>query len=163
MLNKEPGVVCQQLATPIMRLKPGVLHPAEQLVELVVLLLGVGVFKPVQPQQQTQTVPKQQHPLHGLVNTSYLWYNFCMDEVEITEFKSEKPERIFALVTDGEVFHKWYVEENYDNPQMAALLYGLQSGPIVVDITDKNYNEIDFGWTYDGNSFTPPDSEVDDE
>jgi hypothetical protein len=86
-----------------------------------------------------------------------------MDEVEITEFKSEKPERIFALVTDGEVFHKWYIEEDYNNPQMAALIYGLQSGPTIVDITDKNHEEINFGWTYDGEFFYPEDSGVDDE
>jgi uncharacterized protein YndB with AHSA1/START domain len=75
-----------------------------------------------------------------------------MDEIEL----NKKPQRVFALVTDNEVFHKWYVEENYDDPGMASLIYGLQSQPIVVDITNKNYNEIDFGWTMDGDNFTPP-------
>ena len=75
-----------------------------------------------------------------------------MDETEL----NKKPQRVFALVTDNEVFHKWYVEENYDDPGMASLIYGLQSQPIVVDITNKNYNEIDFGWTMDGDNFTPP-------
>ena len=77
-----------------------------------------------------------------------------MDEIEL----NKKPQRVFALVTDNEVFHKWYVEENYDDPGMASLIYGLQSQPIVVDITDKNYNEIDFGWTMDGDDFTPPEN-----
>jgi hypothetical protein len=86
-----------------------------------------------------------------------------MDEVEFNQAENQKPERVFALVTDGEVFHKWYIEEDYSNPQMAALIYGLQSGPTIVDITDKNYDEIDFGWTYDGESFYPEDSGVDNE
>jgi hypothetical protein len=68
----------------------------------------------------------------------------------------QKPQRVFALVTDNEVFHKWYVEENYDDPMMASLIYGLQSQPIIIDITNKNYEEIDFGWTVDGNNFIPP-------
>jgi uncharacterized protein YndB with AHSA1/START domain len=80
-----------------------------------------------------------------------------MDEIEL----NKKPQRVFALVTDNEVFHKWYVEENYDDPGMASLIYGLQSQPIVVDITDKNHNEIDFGWTMDGDNFTPPKSSGD--
>ena len=86
-----------------------------------------------------------------------------MDEVEFNQAENQKPERVFALVTDGEVFHKWYIEEDYSNPQMAALIYGLQSGPTIVDITDKNYDEIDFGWTYDGESFYPEDSRVNNE
>jgi hypothetical protein len=80
-----------------------------------------------------------------------------MDENEKIETK--KPERVFALITDNEVFHKWHVEENYDNAYIAALIYGLQSGPKIVDITDLNHEEIDFGWTQDGDSFIPPISE----
>jgi hypothetical protein len=64
-------------------------------------------------------------------------------------------ERVFALITDGEVFHKWYIEENYDDPGMASLIYGLQSQPIVVDITDRNHEEIEYGWKFDGESFYP--------
>jgi hypothetical protein len=83
-----------------------------------------------------------------------------MDETESDkEFQinqTSKPKRVFALVTDNEVFHKWYVEEDYDDPGMASLIYGLQSQPIVVDITNKNHNEIDFGWTMDGDNFIPP-------
>ncbi len=84
-----------------------------------------------------------------------------MDETILNEESeiNQKPQRVFALVTDNEVFHKWYVEEDYDNPYIAALVYGLQSGPKVVDITDLNYEEIDFGWTQDGDSFIPPVSE----
>jgi len=81
-----------------------------------------------------------------------------------SEDLSEKPflkERVFAMVTDNEVFHKWYVEENYDDPRMAALIYGLQSNPIMVDITDKNYEDIDFGWTMDGDNFIPPERSED--
>jgi hypothetical protein len=48
------------------------------------------------------------------------------------------------------------VEENYDDPLMASLIYGLQSQPVIVDITDKNYEEIDFGWIVDGDNFMPP-------
>jgi hypothetical protein len=86
-----------------------------------------------------------------------------MDEVEFNEIDNQKPQRVFALVADGDVFHKWYIDEDYDNPSLAALIYGLQSGPTVVDITDKNHEEIDFGWTYDGESFYPEDSGVDNE
>jgi uncharacterized protein YndB with AHSA1/START domain len=80
-----------------------------------------------------------------------------MDEHEETQIK--KPQRVFALITDNEVFHKWYIDEDYDHPYMAALIYGLQSGPKVVDITDLNHEEIDFGWTQAGDSFIPPISE----
>jgi hypothetical protein len=73
------------------------------------------------------------------------------------------PERVFALITDGEVFHKWYVEENYDDPAMASLIYGLQSQPIVVDITDKNHEEIEYGSLFDGESFYPETSGVENE
>ena len=77
---------------------------------------------------------------------------------ENTEEISQGPQRVFALITDNEVFHKWYIEESLDNPYIAALIYGLQSGPTIVDITDKNHEEIDFGWIHDGDSFTPPNS-----
>jgi hypothetical protein len=86
-----------------------------------------------------------------------------MNEVELSENENQKPQRVFALITDGDVFHKWYIDEDYNNPDLAALIYGLQSGPTIVDITDKDHEEINFGWSYDGDSFTPPDSEVDDE
>ena len=78
---------------------------------------------------------------------------------ENEEIEAKKPERIFALTTDNEVFHKWHVEENYDNAYLAALIYGLQSNPKIIDITDLNHEEIDFGWTQDGDSFVPPISE----
>jgi hypothetical protein len=85
-----------------------------------------------------------------------------MNEIKpIENFEAEqaqRPQRVFALVTDNEVFHKWYVEENYEDPNMASLIYGLQSQPIIVDITNKNYDEIDFGWTMDGDNFLPPEN-----
>jgi hypothetical protein len=88
-----------------------------------------------------------------------------MDEIMSNEeFEVERkpiPQRVFALVTDNEVFHKWYIEENYDDPGMASLIYGLQSQPVVIDITDKNYEEIDFGWKLKNGSFIPP-KRVDD-
>jgi hypothetical protein len=70
--------------------------------------------------------------------------------------QAQRPQRVFALVTDNEVFHKWYVEENYEDPNMASLIYGLQSQPTVIDITDKNHEEIDFGWYVEGDNFIPP-------
>lgn len=83
-----------------------------------------------------------------------------MNDSENLPQEDIRPERAFALVTDNEVFHKLYVEENYNDPMLAALIYGLQSKPIIVDITDKNYDEIDFGWSFDGENFIPPkDSE----
>jgi hypothetical protein len=78
---------------------------------------------------------------------------------ENEEIETKKPERIFALTADNEVFHKWHVEENYDNAYLAALIYGLQSNPKIIDITDLNHEEIDFGWTQDGDYFIPPVSE----
>jgi uncharacterized protein YndB with AHSA1/START domain len=79
------------------------------------------------------------------------------------EENNNMPERVFALITDGEIFHKWYVEENYDDPGMASLIYGLQSQPIVVDITDRNHEEIQYGWKFDGISFYPETLEVENE
>jgi hypothetical protein len=67
----------------------------------------------------------------------FLCYNLVMQE-ENTNI----PERVFALITDVEVFHKWYVEENYEDSGLAPLIYGLQSNPNVVDITEKNHEEI---------------------
>jgi hypothetical protein len=29
---------------------------------------------------------------------------------------------------------------------------------VIIDITDKNYEEIEFGWTMDGDSFLPPEN-----
>jgi hypothetical protein len=86
-----------------------------------------------------------------------------MDEEEFSAFQNDKPKKVFALITDGEVFHKWYIDEDYTNPDIAALIYGLQSGPTIVDITGDDQEKIRFGWSYDGKSFTPPDSGVDDE
>jgi hypothetical protein len=116
-----------------------------------------------QQQQEIQTAQQQKQLSHKSARKPCLWYNFYMDDAEFETLENEKPQKVFALISDGDVFHKWYIEENYSNPQMAALIYGLQSGPTIVDITDKNYEDINFGWTYDGESFTPPDSEVDDE
>jgi hypothetical protein len=77
---------------------------------------------------------------------------------DIKNNQNAKPQRVFVLVTDNEVFHKLYVEENYKDFGLASLIYGLQSNPIIVDITDKNHEEIDFGWTMDGNRFLPPEN-----
>jgi hypothetical protein len=84
-----------------------------------------------------------------------------MNEYQDESAKPKIAQRVFALVTDGEVFHKWYIDEDYSIPDLAALIYGLQSSPTIVDITDKNYEEIDFGWTMDGNSFFPPENSRD--
>jgi hypothetical protein len=79
---------------------------------------------------------------------------------ENEENQNQKPQRVFALITDNEVFHKWYIDEDYNNEYIAALIYGLQSAPKIVDITDLNHEEIDFGWIQDGEaSFIPPESE----
>jgi len=75
----------------------------------------------------------------------------------------QMPQRVFAFITDGEVFHKWYIEEDYENPGIASLIYGLQSTPVIVDITDLDYQSIASGWTYDGESFSSENLAVDDE
>jgi hypothetical protein len=79
------------------------------------------------------------------------------------EIEDVRPQRVFAFVTDNEVFHKWYVEEDYEDFGLASLIYGLQSQPIVVDITDKNHEEIEYGWLFDGESFYPETSGVENE
>jgi hypothetical protein len=79
------------------------------------------------------------------------------------ENNAQKPQKVFAFVTDGEVFHKWYIEEDYENPGIASLIYGLQSTPIIVDITDLDHQSITSGWTYDGESFSSENLAVDDE
>jgi hypothetical protein len=75
----------------------------------------------------------------------------------------QTPQKVFAFITDGEVFHKWYIEEDYDNPGIASLIYGLQSTPTIVDITDLDYEAITSGWTYDGESFSGENVAVEDE
>jgi len=70
---------------------------------------------------------------------------------------SEMNKRVFALITENEVFHKWYIDEDYDNMSIAALIYGLQSNPIVIDITDQEYDKIEYGWKYNGVNFLPPE------
>jgi hypothetical protein len=79
------------------------------------------------------------------------------------EENTQTRQKVFAFITDGEVFHKWYIEEDYDNPGIASLIYGLQSTPTVVDITDLDYETITSGWTYDGESFSGENVAVDDE
>jgi hypothetical protein len=119
------------------------------------------LIKAVRKQPFLQTVPQQEKLLQAL--SAVLHHDqlydiiFSMSEnVEINE--EEFSERVFALVSDGEVFHKWYVKEKYDDHFMAALIYGLQSQPTIVDITDKNFDEINFGWTFDGQEFLPPEN-----
>jgi hypothetical protein len=75
----------------------------------------------------------------------------------------QTPQKVFAFITDGEVFHKWYIEEDYENPGIASLIYGLQSTPTIVDITDLDHEAITSGWTYDGESFSGENMAVDDE
>jgi hypothetical protein len=82
---------------------------------------------------------------------------------ENQEIENNKPQRVFAFITDNEVFHKWYVEEDYEDTALAPLIYGLQSNPIVVDITDKNHEDIQYGWLFDGESFYPEKSGEQDE
>jgi hypothetical protein len=82
---------------------------------------------------------------------------------ESHEIENNKPKRVFALITDNEVFHKWYVEEDYEDEGLAPLIYGLQSSPIVVDITDRNHEEIQYGWKFDGISFYPETLKVENE
>ena len=131
------------------------MRPFAQL-ELPSTAVGHAVENPLleehaQPQQSTQTV---QQALALFLRLARLCYNIFMTSHE--ENQTTKPQRVFVLVTDNEVFHKLYVEENYEDFGMASLIYGLQSNPIIVDITDKNHEEIDFGWTMDGDSFIPP-------
>jgi hypothetical protein len=73
------------------------------------------------------------------------------------------PQRVFAFITDGEVFHKWYIEEDYENPGIASLIYGLQSTPVIVDITDLDHESITSGWSYDGESFSSESLVAEDE
>lgn len=62
--------------------------------------------------------------------------------------------KIFAFLVEGEVFMKFIMdtETNVKAPMWVA---GMQSNPTVVDITDIPEN-VDYGWTYDGTTFTPP-------
>ena len=73
------------------------------------------------------------------------------------------PQRVFAFITDGEVFHKWYIEEDYENAGIASLIYGLQSTPVIVDITDLDHESITSGWSYDGESFSSENLVAEDE
>jgi hypothetical protein len=75
----------------------------------------------------------------------------------------QTPQKVFAFITDGEVFHKWYIEEDYENTGIASLIYGLQSAPVIVDITDLDHENITSGWNYDGESFSSENVAVADE
>jgi hypothetical protein len=79
------------------------------------------------------------------------------------EENTQTTQKVFAFITDGEVFHKWYIEEDYENPGIASLIYGLQSTPTIVDITDLDHEAITSGWTYDGESFSGENLAVDNE
>lgn len=62
--------------------------------------------------------------------------------------------RVFAFIADGDVFMRFHLDGNAA-PQNAGYIAGLQSNPQVVDVTDIDL-PIEQGWTYDGNSFSPP-------
>jgi hypothetical protein len=68
----------------------------------------------------------------------------------------EKPERVFALVSNNKVFHKWYIEEDESNESIMALIDGLSSGPLIIDITDESNKNINFGTVYDNGQFINP-------
>lgn len=62
--------------------------------------------------------------------------------------------RVFAFIADGDVFMRWYLDDEA-TPQSLGYVAGLQSNPTVVDVTDIDL-PIEQGWTYDGETFTPP-------
>ena len=160
--KKDTGHVYEQTAQPTLTQRLDVQQAAPPHVEGAV---DQEEQLPSHAQQQleNQTARRPLLHLHKSALKHCLWYNFYMDDAENINLDHEKPQRVFALISDGDVFHKWYIDEDYDNPGIAALIYGLQSGPTVVDVTDKNHEEIDFGWTYDGESFYPENSGVDNE
>ena len=62
--------------------------------------------------------------------------------------------KTYAIVVDNEVAGRIMVaiSGNQDATRMAA---ALSSNPTIIDTTETN-PEIDFGWSYDGSDFTPP-------
>lgn len=61
--------------------------------------------------------------------------------------------RHFAIVIGNDVATKIIVVNESEQGQ--RVVAALQSDPKIIDISEIN-PEIDFGWTYDGTNFTPP-------
>jgi hypothetical protein len=150
----ELSLVLMQIVKAIPKAKLGVPQKVLPLVEPVVVKKQLR--KDVLQRQGPQTVQPAQLHLQENVHKSCLCYNIFMTDENLTTEESPRPERVFALMADGEVFHKWHIDEDYNNPYIAALIYGLQSGPTIIDITDENHEEINFGSTYENGIFTPP-------
>jgi hypothetical protein len=57
----------------------------------------------------------------------------------------------FAFIADGEVFHFLTIPKS---PQFAGIIAGLQSRPLLVEVTDRPDMFNGGFWTYDGVKFT---------
>ena len=73
-------------------------------------------------------------------------YNPYIELVETNAF--------FAFVVDGEVAHMQLVENELEGPIAA-----FSSDPKVVLLKKEDAPNVRIGWTYDGETFTPPAGE----
>ena len=61
-------------------------------------------------------------------------------------------DRKYAFITEGDVFGVLSVPG--DSPVASRYKAGFTNGAIVIDITENP--EVEWGWTYDGDSFIAP-------
>lgn len=75
--------------------------------------------------------------------------------------EENKKYRTFVFVADQDIFHSFRIEEN---EYAAQLIAGLQSGPLILDVTGNEQYSNQPGWKYiDGefvrfeSVYTPPE------
>jgi hypothetical protein len=60
----------------------------------------------------------------------------------------------FIFVAEGDAFMQIQFDDETSHPHAKAWVAGLLSNPTVIEVT--NNPEVIPGWTWDGNSFNPP-------
>jgi hypothetical protein len=62
----------------------------------------------------------------------------------------ERTYKTFVFVADGDIFHTFKVE---DSETMQHMIAGMQSQPLVLDVTGREYIAEQYGWKYGENGF----------
>jgi len=68
----------------------------------------------------------------------------------------------FALIAGNDVFSIMSINSEDPNPIVPRLIAGMQSDPVILDVTSDN-PEINIGWVWDGEVFIPPTEESDEQ
>lgn len=67
----------------------------------------------------------------------------------------ERKYKTFVFVVDGDIFHTFRVE---DTPYAAQLIAGMQSGPLVIDVTGNEQYSNEPGWKFLDGKFVRTES-----